>query len=50
MAVSIIGHPQITTCCPNCGSINITTNDLWHQDGLMICYDCGCRCYIIEAE
>jgi len=50
MAVSITGYPQGTNYCPSCGSENVDTRDLWHQDGLTACKNCGCRCYIIQAE
>lgn len=49
MATSVIGYPQETTYCPNCGGTNITTRDMWNQDGLTVCNDCGCRCYVIDA-
>lgn len=50
MATSVIGYPLETYYCPQCGSADITPNDMWHQDGLMVCENCGCRCYIIQAE
>ena len=49
MATSVIGYPLPVTYCPNCGGVNITNNDMWHQDGLTVCKDCGCRCYVIDA-
>lgn len=50
MAASIIGYPQETYFCPACGSGKIDTRDMWDQDGLTVCKECGCRCYIIQAE
>lgn len=50
MATSILGYPQETNFCPKCGSSNIKSRDMWHQDGLLVCEECGCRCYVIEGE
>lgn len=50
MATSVIGYPLPATYCPSCGSTNIEMNDCWHEDGLMICRKCGCKCYIIDAS
>ena len=50
MATSVIGYPLSVNYCPSCGSSNIQSRDLWHQDGLMKCDDCEVNCYIIEGE
>ena len=50
MAMSIMGYPQEANYCPNCASTNFEQWDMWHQDGLLVCKNCGCRCYIIQAE
>ena len=50
MATSVTGYPLETTFCPNCGSSDIEARDMWHQDGLVVCKQCSCRCYILAAE
>ena len=50
MATSVMGYPQETNYCPNCGSSEVEARDMWHQDGLMVCQSCGCRCYVIAGK
>lgn len=50
MASYVIGYPQESNYCPKCGSSIITCNDSWNQNGLLICKDCDCRCYVIQAD
>lgn len=48
--VNMMGYPPAMNFCPECGSSNIEANDIWHQDGRLICNDCGLECYCVEGD
>jgi len=49
--VSIGGYPLEVWYCPSCGSENVRTSTHWNDGtGLVICDDCGQRCYVVEGK
>ena len=50
LAISIIGYPPRMNFCPECGSSDVEADDNWNGSGKLACKQCGCSCYMVEAD